>query len=770
MPTVSEVLTRMDYGPAPESPTAAQDWLAAHDGFGHFINGRFTKPADGFASFNPATGAELARISQGSAADIDSAVKAARRAGKSWAALPGHARARHLYALARLLQKRERLFAVLESMDNGKPIRESRDIDVPLAVRHFYHHAGWAELLADEFPGHRPHGVCGQIIPWNFPLLMLAWKVAPALAAGNTVVLKPAEQTPLTALLFAELCREAGLPAGVVNIVTGDGVTGAALVDHPDVDKIAFTGSTDVGRRIRQATAGSGKALTLELGGKSPFIVFDDADLDAAVEGVVDAIWFNQGEVCCAGSRILVQESVAEIFTARLKARMDTLRVGDPLDKSTDIGAIVDQTQLTRIQGIVAQAVEEGAVLHQAPAPDGPGSFCAPGLLTGLGAANIAMSEEIFGPIVSLMTFRTPSEAVELANNTRYGLAASVWSETITTALDIAASVKAGIVWINGTNLFDANAPFGGMRESGFGREGAREGMAAYLKRIAPVGKPRKPAEALSASPGIGADGGIDRTRKLYIGGAQKRPDGGASYAVSGAQVPLGSRKDIRNAVEAASKAGGWSAVTGHNRAQVLYFLAENLNARAAEFAARVGQDEVDLAIRRAFYWAAWADKHDGRVHSTQSAHVTLAMKEPFGVMGIIAPEEAPLLGFVSALMPALAMGNRVVIVPSQSNPVAALDLVQVLETSDLPGGVVNIVTGPRTELTDTLARHDGVAVLWVFGDPDTCALAERQSAGNLKPVWADPVLRDWMAADGQSRAFLNRAVQVKTVWVPYGA
>jgi len=773
MPTVSEVLNSMDYGPSPESPAAVQDWLSAHDGFGHFINGRFTKPADTFASINPASGVDLAQVSLGDAGDIDTAVKAARKAAKGWAALSGHARARHLYALARLLQKRERLFAVLDSMDNGKPIRESRDIDVPLAVRHFYHHAGWAELLADEFPGHRPHGVCGQIIPWNFPLLMLAWKVAPALAAGNTVVLKPAEQTPLTALLFAELCIEAGLPAGVLNIVTGDGTTGAALVDHPDVDKIAFTGSTDVGRRIRNATAGSGKALTLELGGKSPFIVFDDADLDAAVEGVVDAIWFNQGEVCCAGSRILVQESVAEHFTARLKTRMSKLRVGDPLDKSTDIGAIVDQVQLARIQGIVAQAVEEGAVLHQAPSPNGPGSFCAPGLLTGLGAANIAMSEEIFGPIVSLMTFRTPSEAVELANNTRYGLAASIWSETITTALDIAASVKAGVVWINGTNMFDANAPFGGMRESGFGREGAREGMAAYLTRDL-AGKPRKPVGALSANPGVvtgvGTGDGIDRTRKLYIGGAQKRPDGGASYTAQGAQVPLGNRKDIRNAVEAANKAAGWSAVTGHNRAQVLYFLAENLNARAAEFAALVGKAEVNLSIQRAFYWAAWADKFDGRVHSTQSAHVTLAMKEPFGVMGIVAPEEAPLLGFLSALLPALAMGNRVVAVASQSNPVPALDLVQVLETSDIPGGVVNIVTGPRTELTDTLAKHDGVAALWVFGDTDTCTMAERLSAGNLKPVWAEPVLRDWAGADGQSRDFLRRAVQVKTVWVPYGA
>ncbi len=765
MPTISEALTLMDYGPAPESPAIALDWLKGRP-FGHFINGSFTKPGETFAVANPATGVELAQVTQGSDADVATAVAAARAAAKGWAKLSGGQRARYLYALARLMQKRERLFAVLESLDNGKPIRESRDIDVPLAVRHFYHHAGWAELVADEFPGHRPHGVCGQIIPWNFPLLMLAWKVAPALAAGNTVVLKPAEYTPLTALLFAELCIEAGLPKGVVNIVTGDGRTGAALV-AAEVDKIAFTGSTDVGRIIRQATAGSGKALTLELGGKSPFIVFAEADLDAAVEGVVDAIWFNQGEVCCAGSRILVQEQVAETFTNRLKARMAKLRLGDPLDKSTDIGAVVHDSQLDRIRSIVDQAIAQGAVLHQAPLPNGPGSFCPPGLLTDLGAANIANTEEIFGPVVTLMSFRTPGEAVELANNTRYGLAASIWSENITTALDIAAQVKAGVVWINGTNLFDAGAPFGGMRESGFGREGAREGMLAYLTRDEAGGKERKAPDALSPLPAGPAGDAVDRTRKLYIGGAQKRPDGGYSYAVPGAQVPLGGRKDIRNAVEAAHKASGWSKVTGHNRAQVLYFLAENLSARARDFAPK---DEVAQAIERAFYWAAWADKYDGKVHATASAHVTLALKEPFGVMGVVCPEEAPLLGFVSAVLPAIAMGNRVIAVPSQSNPVPALDLCQVFDTSDVPGGVVNIVSGPRGELTETLARHDDVAALWVFADKATCQSAEKLSAGNLKPVWIESRQRDWAGAAGQSREFLRKAVQVKTVWVPYGA
>jgi aldehyde dehydrogenase (NAD+) len=767
MPTISEVLATMDYGPSPESPSVALDWLAGRR-FGHFIAGRLTDPGDMFATVNPATGRELAQVTQGSAADVDAAVAAARGAQPAWAALGGHGRARHLYALARHLQKRERLFAVLETLDNGKPIRESRDIDVPLAVRHFYHHAGWAELLDDEFPGMQAHGVCGQVIPWNFPLLMLAWKIAPALAAGNTVVLKPAEFTPLTALLFAEVCIEAGLPAGVVNIVTGDGRTGAALVDHPGVDKIAFTGSTAVGRAIRAATAATDTALTLELGGKSPFVVFAGADLDAAVEGVVDAIWFNQGEVCCAGSRILVQESVADVFTAKLRARMKRLRVGDPLDKSTDIGAVVHPRQLARIREIVAQAVEQGATVDTIDLPETQGCFCPPMLLTGLGAASVAMQEEIFGPVVALMTFRTPPEAVELANNTRYGLAASVWNENITSAIDTAAQIKAGVVWINATNIFDANAPFGGMRESGFGREGAREGMLAYLRPAPLTGPERAPVLLPAPVPAAAQAEGMDRTPKLYIGGAQKRPDGGYSLSMQGTQVPLGNRKDIRNAVEAAHGAKGWGKVTGHNRAQVLYYIAENLGQRRAEFAALTSEAETDAAIARAFYWAAWADKYDGRVHSTQGPHVTLAVKEPFGVMGVICPSDSPLLGFVATVLPAIAMGNRVVAVPAAGAPLAALSLYQVFDTSDLPGGVVNIVTGDPAELGATLADHDDVAALWVFGDRGLCGDLRKRAAGNLKPVWAETRARDWTQPQG--REFLRHATQIKTIWIPYGA
>jgi aldehyde dehydrogenase (NAD+) len=783
MPSVQEILETMDYGPSPEAQDAARNWLGAHGAaFGHFIGGAFTAPGAGFDVIAPATDEVLAQATQGSAADIDAAVAAARAAQPGWAALPGHARARHLYALARHIQKRARLFAVLESLNNGKPIREARDIDVPLAVRHFYHHAGWAELVADEFPGLEPQGVCGQIIPWNFPLLMLSWKVAPALAAGNTVVLKPAEYTPLTALLFAEIAVEAGLPSGVLNIVTGDGETGAALVAHQGVDKIAFTGSTAVGRLIRQKTAGTGKALTLELGGKSPFVVFADADLDAAVEGVVDAVWFNQGEVCCAGARLLVQESVADDFTARLRARMARLRVGDPLDKSTDIGAIVHPVQVARINALLARGADEGADLWQPdiPLPEG-GSFVRPGLVTGAAPASVLAVEEIFGPIAVMMTFRTFDEAVALANNTAYGLAASVWSENIGQALDMAAQVRAGVVWVNATNLFDAGAPFGGMRESGFGREGGRVGLRDYL-RLAEVVQPDRatPQTPTTLPSGTPQAREIDRTPKLYIGGKQARPDGGHSYCVTGAdgavlgQVPLGNRKDIRNAVEAAHKAGGWAGQSGHGRAQVLYFIAENLSARAAEFTSRLAamgapdpEGEVLATIARAFYYAAWADKFDSRVHATQSRHITLAMHEPFGVMGVICPEVAPLLGFASLVLPAIAMGNRVVAVPSQGGALAVCDLYQVFDTSDLPGGVVNIVTGAALDLARTLAEHDDVAALWYAGPDAGRAMVEGASSGNLKPVWV-PQVADWARAQGAD--FLNHATQVKTIWVPYGA
>jgi aldehyde dehydrogenase (NAD+) len=796
MNKIAEIFTSLDYGPAPESADVALAWLAAHENtFGLFIDGSWTKPAKTFATDNPATGKTLAEITEATPKDVDAAVKAARAAFPKWSALSGYERAKYLYALARLIQKHARLFAVLETMDNGKPIRESRDVDIPLVARHFYHHAGWAQHLEREFPGHVPYGVCGQIIPWNFPLLMLVWKIAPALAAGNTVVLKPAEFTSLTALLFAEICDKAGLPNGVVNIVTGAGDTGAAIVNHPDIDKLAFTGSTEVGKIIRAATAGSGKGLSLELGGKSPYIVFDDADLDSAVEGLVDAIWFNQGQVCCAGSRLLVQESIEARFIAKVKARMATLRVGDPLDKAVDIGALVAPVQVERIRDLMKKGIAEGAEIYE---PDGQlpaaGCYLKPALVTNVSPANSLVDEEIFGPVLVAMSFRTPEEAVALANNTRYGLAATLWTENVNLALDIAPKLKAGVVWINGTNQFDAAVGFGGYKESGFGREGGKEGMSAYLKpawekALKPF-KPtalipglvpgtQKPASPLDDAPGI------DQTAKMYIGGKQARPDSGYSRPVYGhngaliGEVGDGNRKDIRNAVEAARAAAGWATTSAHARAQILYFLAENLEYRAAEFAERIkaqtgedGRAEVAAAVERLFAFAGWADKYDGAVHNPPSRSIAVAMLEPIGVMGILAPPSRPLLGSVALFAPALAMGNTVVLVPSERSPLSVTDLYQVLETSDLPSGVLNIVTGESKALAKTLAEHDGVDAVWFAGDAETSAMVEKASIGNLKQTWTSRGLY-YDLSDTQTFAgdyFLKRATQVKNVWIPYGA
>jgi len=794
--SIAEKFVDLEYGPAPEDPKEAVLWLDRHQRrFGHFVNGAWVAPVAGqyFDTNDPSTGTRLASVAQGTAPDIDAAVRAARAAQSKWQALTGHARARYLYGLARLVQKHSRRLAVLETMDNGKPIRESRDIDIPLVARHFYHHAGWAQLLESEFPGQLPCGVVGQIIPWNFPLLMLAWKIAPALATGNTVVLKPAEFTPLTALAFAEICNEAALPAGVVNIVTGDGSTGEALVKHGDVDKIAFTGSTEVGRAIRAATANSHKKLSLELGGKSPFIVFEDADLDSAVEGLVDGIWFNQGQVCCAGSRLLMQESIAEVLIAKIRDRMSTLRIGPPLDKAMDIGAIVAPVQLERIRKLVDQGVNEGATCWQPQvALPAQGLYYPPTLLSNVHPASVVAQQEIFGPVLAAMTFRTPREAVELANNTAYGLAACVWSESLNVALQVAAQIKAGVVWVNSTNLFDAACGFGGYRESGFGREGGREGLREYLEPAWFKNAPPLPAlpTRKEASPedsdGIeSAMPALDRTVKLYIGGKQARPDSGYSMEVLGpngkllGEAPLGNRKDIRNAVEAARKAEGWAKTTAHNRAQVLYYLAENLAQRREEIARKLAEAvgdkqaaaEVDLGIERIFTYAAWADKFDGAVHNPPFRTVSLAMNEAVGTVGIVCPTEVPLLGFLSLVMPALAVGNTVIAVPSESYPLIAGDLYQLFDTSDLPGGAVNLVTGSASQLLKVLAEHDDVDALWSFTDESAAAAAKVYSIGNLKQVWTNEGrVIDWFDPKyAEGRWFLDHATQVKNIWVPYG-
>lgn len=803
MNKITGIMESMEYGLAPESDDIARQWIASHKGmFTHFINGNFTKPrkAKSIKVISPIDSSKIADLAIGNKTDVDAATLAARKAQTGWAKKTGHQRARHLYALARTIQKHARLLAVLETLDNGKPIRETRDIDIPLVARHFYHHAGWAQLLEEEFPDHEAAGVCGQIIPWNFPLLMLAWKVAPALAAGCTVVLKPAEYTPLSAMAFAQITKEAGLPDGVFNIVNGDGTTGALISEHSGFDKIAFTGSTQVGRFIRKATAGSGKKLSLELGGKSPFIIFDEADIDAAVEGIVDAIWFNQGEVCCAGSRALVQEGIAAKFTAKLKARMEKLRVGNPLDKAVDMGSIVDPVQLSDIEERVAEAVSSGASLWQPKWALGGKGFVAgasvkgcyypPTLFTDVHPASRIAQEEVFGPVIATLTFRTPDEAIMLANNSRYGLAASIWSQSLDVAFDAAKRVEAGIVWINSTNLFDAAASFGGYKESGFGREGAREGMHEYLvpkwHAKAAVQKEVKSSVKVLPSAQPLDDSTLDRTAKLYIGGKQARPDSGYSYGILDhkgkpvSQAGAGNRKDVRNAVEAAHKASAWSNMTGHQRAQVLYFLAENLEVRRDEFTARLRQltgstqakasAEFEASIQRIFEYAAWADKYDGSVRALAANMLTLSLKEPWGVMAISAPDENPLLSLLSLVLPAISMGNRVVVTPSPERTLVATDLYQVFDTSDIPPGVINIISGEREELADTLSKHDDIACHWYFGSLSGAARVEENSAGNLKATWCVTKQLDWFdKRRAQGTEYLFHAVRFKSIWTPFG-
>ena len=785
--TILESFEKLDYSEALESSSEAQKWLEENGRrFGQFINGKFVnqKDANLIASLDPSNGDLLANIEVASKSQLNDAVKAARKAQPGWQSLGGHGRAKVLYALARLLQKNSRLIAVLETLDNGKPIRESRDIDIPLAIRHFYHHAGWAQLQEKEFKSYESIGVIAQIVPWNFPLLMLSWKIAPALAMGNTIVFKAAEQTPITAMYFAHLCKQAGVPSGVINMVNGDGDVGASLAAHDGIDKVAFTGSTAVGQSIRKSTAGQGKKLTLELGGKSAFVVFEDADLDAAVEGLVDSIWFNQGEVCCAGSRLLVQAEVADKLHSKIKARIKQLRLGLPLDKSIDLGSLVSKTQFQRVDQMVKDGLEHGGESYQACDIQADKNLYPPTLITEIDSSHPLAQEEIFGPVLVSMTFRTQSEAVELANNSRYGLAASVWSENINRAMDVAPKIKAGVLWINCHNQFDASCGFGGVKESGFGREGGKEGLYEYLKPrfLSPIknSKSKKITENNNEQ-------SIDRTLKFYIGGKQVRPDGGHSMSTYNADGSLaaivgsGNRKDIRNAVNAAVKAASWSSQSGHGRAQILYFLAENLAIRESEWIKRLetlcgvtkkqAKAEFDESLSRIFSYAAWADKYDGAVHSAPYRGVTMALPEPIGVLAQVAPETQPLLTTISLISPAIAMGNRVILIPSESFPSVALELVQTFETSDIPPGVINIVTGDKDELSNQLVGHAEVDGVWCWADSDTVAKVETTSALDLKRLWIhSDGDRDWLDSDqGEGLEFLRNATEVKNIWTPYG-
>jgi aldehyde dehydrogenase (NAD+) len=785
--TILESFEKLDYSEALESSSEAQSWLEKNNRrFGQFINGQFVNHKDAtlIPSLDPSNGELLSHIETASNSQLDDAVNAARKSQPDWQSLGGHGRAKVLYALARLLQKNSRLIAVLETLDNGKPIRESRDIDIPLAIRHFYHHAGWAQLQDKEFSSYESIGVVAQIVPWNFPLLMLSWKIAPALAMGNTIVFKAAEQTPITAMYFAHLCKQAGVPSGVINIINGDGVIGASLAAHLGVDKVAFTGSTAVGQSIRKSTAGQGKKLTLELGGKSAFVVFEDADLDAAVEGLVDSIWFNQGEVCCAGSRLLVQAEVADTLHLKIKARIKQLRLGLPLDKSIDLGSLVSKTQFQRVDQMVKDGLKHGGESYQACDIQADKNLYPPTLITDIDSSHPLAQEEIFGPVLVSMTFRTQSEAVELANNSRYGLAASVWSENINRAMDVAPKIKAGVLWINCHNQFDASCGFGGVKESGFGREGGKEGLYEYLKPkfLSPIKNLR--SKKVNDK---NIDNSIDRTLKFYIGGKQVRPDGGHSIATYNADGSLaaivgsGNRKDIRNTVSAAVKAASWSSQSGHGRAQILYFFAENLAIRESEWIQRLetlcgvtkkqAKAEFDESLSRIFSYAAWADKYDGAVHSAPYRGITMALPEPIGVLAQVAPESLPLLTTISLVSPAIAMGNRVILIPSESFPSVALELVQTFETSDIPPGVINIVTGDKDELSNQLVGHAEVDGVWCWADSDTIAKVETTSALDLKRLWIhSDGDRDWLDPNqGEGLEFLRNATEVKNIWTPYG-
>ena len=772
------------YGPAPEDDKDVLKWIKNLSSPNRiYINGKWTlsKSSKILQSINPSTNSKLFKLVVSSKKDVDSAVIAANKAYPKWSKLSSYKRSQYLYALARLIQKHARFLSVLESIDNGKPIRETRDIDIPLVARHFYYHAGWAVKSKDSV---KSLGVVGQIIPWNFPLLMLAWKIAPAIACGNTVVLKPAEYTSLTAIYFAELCMKAKLPNGVINIVTGDGSTGQHITNHPLVKKIAFTGSTEVGKKIIASTSNTNKKLTMELGGKSPFIVFEDADLDSAVEGVVDAIWFNQGQVCCAGSRLLIQESIEKKFIKKLKQRMEKLRVGNPLDKSIDIGAIVAPVQLKKIDSLVKKGVKEGAKLWQ-PSWSCPkeGLFYPPSLFTNVMPASYIAQIEIFGPVLISLTFRTPSEAVAIANNTPYGLAASIWSENINLALDVAPKVKAGVIWINSTNLFDAACGFGGFKESGFGREGGSEGIRAYTKINLPVVRgSKKTNNKIKISLPM-----IDRTPKLYIGGKQKRPDGGYSFPLNAVNnsficdIAQANRKDVRDSVEIAAKSFA-KQLSNFNRSQILFYLAENLQQREKTFVDLLvalrgsspvnASKEFSQSCERLFYYAAMADKFEGNVHNPPMRGLTLAMKEPLGVMTSILSDDSPLLNLVTVMGSVFSTGNTNIIVPGQRTSLIATELYQVLDTSDVPGGYVNILTAKENELNKTLSQHENIEGIWYFG-ADSAQRSEivKNTTSNIKRYWCPEEKHlDWTNASEEFlNEFLYQSTQVKNIWIPYG-
>jgi aldehyde dehydrogenase (NAD+) len=785
----------LEYAPAPESRAI----LSLRDDYGLFIDGEFV---DGrgtpFQTISPASEEKIAMIANANEADVADAVAAARRAyDRTWSKMSGRDRGKYLFRIARLVQERSRELAVAESLDNGKPIKESRDVDVPLVAAWFFYYAGWADKLDHAGLGADPRslGVAAQVIPWNFPLLMLAWKIAPALAAGNTVVLKPAETTPLSALIFAEILQQADLPPGVVNIITGAGDTGAALVSHEGVDKVAFTGSTAVGRAIAKQIAGTDKKVTLELGGKAANIVFDDAPIDQAIEGIVNGIFFNQGHVCCAGSRLLVQENIHDEVVERLKLRLSTLRLGDPLDKNTDIGAINSKEQLERIRELSDVGVAEGAERWSAPCviPEN-GFWYAPTIFTNVQTSSRIAREEIFGPVLSVLTFRTPAEAIAKANNTPYGLSAGIWTDKGSRILAVADQLRAGVIWANTFNRFDPSSPFGGSRAPPPRTDGLTSAPRRPCDREADRdrGCRAQAQPPISRAPiSLGRKEGsrevtrlaVPKTYKLYIGGAFPRSESGRTYEVMTADgrfianAAKASRKDARDAIVAArGGVSGWAGATAYNRGQVLYRIAEVLEGRRAQFIAEIEEAEgasravaaaqVDEAIDRWVWYAGWADKFAqvaGNANPVAGPYFNISVPEPTGVVAIIAPQDSSLLGFVSAIAPALVAGNSVVVVASERFPLSAISLAEVFATSDVPKGVVNVLTGSPAEIAPWLASHADVNAIDLVGagELDWISL-EIDAADTLKRV-----LRPESGPDAAAPALgrISAFTETKTVW-----
>ncbi|CAL1546182.1 unnamed protein product [Lymnaea stagnalis] len=797
------ILGDLSYGSALDAENVALNWLEKNNkSFGLYINGQWVYP-DGRQtkeSKNPATGKVLATTIEATEDDIKNAVISSKEAFKTWSSLAPHVRSRYLYSIARNLQKNQSLLAIVEAIDSGKPTRETRGVDIPAIIRQFYHHAGWAQLKDTELSGWKPYGVTAVISHWSFPLMHLASRVAPALATGNTVIVFPSSKTRLSALLFAEICIQSGLPSGVVNVVTGS--DSRLLVSNPDVDKVVFVGSVDDGRGVRKLTAGTGKSLSLELSGRSPILVFEEADLDSAVEGIVEAAFFNNGQVRNSRSRLLIQELVQTQLIEKLKARMSKLTVGNNMEKNNDLGPLTDPQLCQQLKQLV-DGDHGGEKFQVNLVTSDQANYFPPTLIYNIQTSSQVYLEEFFGPLVTAIPFRTVKEGITLANHSVYGTSASVWTENLSVALEVASQLQVGTVWVNAHNLFDAAAGVGGCKASGFGRSGGKESLFEYvLPTWQNLQKPQNVnvdinkfgtasnSDLLPSASASGESPGweFNKTYKLYYGGGQKRPDSGASLPVLNykgeviAHVPDGGRKDIRNAVEAAVKVtGSWGRKEGHGKAQIMYYIAENLQSRFSEYvgllSAMTGQteseatQEVDLSIQRLFYWAAYCDKYGGSVQESTFYGVTLKLNEPVGVIGIVCPENFPFLGFISLVAPAIARGNPVIVVPSGKYPLAALGFHQVLETSDVPAGVINIVTGDGDALTKTLAEHHDVNALWYFRSGEGSKFVEAASAGNLKRTWVSyGAERNFLDADqGQGGELLYHSTSSKNIWLPMG-